>query len=66
MAMGRIPEADGNIMNPITISREEHQLFVDHTADLVLRRLSEKGCVSFAPGNGKERCSDSYQVSFMG
>lgn len=51
--MGQIPEVDGNIMNPITISREEHQLFVNHTADLVLRRLSEKGCVSFAPGKWK-------------
>ena len=49
--MGQIPEVDGNIMNPITISREEHQLFVDHTAELVLRRLREKGCVSFVPGN---------------
>ena len=49
--MGQIPEVDVNIMNPITISREEHQLFVDHTAELVLRRLREKGCVSFVPGN---------------
>ena len=49
--MGQIPEVDGNIMNPITISREEHQLFVDHTAELVLRRLREKGCVSFVPVN---------------
>lgn len=49
--MGQIPEVDGNIMKPITISREEHQLFVDHTADLVLRRLREKGCVSFVPGS---------------
>lgn len=48
--MGQIPEVDGNIMNPITISRVEHQLFVDHTAELVLRRLREKGCVSFVPG----------------
>ena len=48
--MGQIPEMDGNIMNPITISREEHQLFVDHTAEMVLRRLREKGCVSFVPG----------------
>ena len=49
--MGQIPEVDGNIMNPITISRVEHQLFVDHTAELVLRRLREKGCVSFVPVN---------------
>ena len=49
--MGQVPEVDGNIVNPITISREEHQLFVDHTADLVLRRLREKGCVSFVREN---------------
>ena len=51
--MGQIPEVDGNIVNPITISREEYHLFVDHTVELVLRRLIEKGCISFAPGNGE-------------
>ena len=47
---GQIPEVDENIVNLITISREEHQLFVDHTAELVLRRLSEKGCITGETG----------------
>ena len=48
--MGQIPEVDGNIVNPVTISREEYHLFVDYAAKLVLCRLREKGCVAGETG----------------
>ena len=64
--MGQIPEVDGNIVNPITISREEYNLFVDHTVELVLRRLIKKVVFPLFRETGKERYSDLCQVSSRG
>lgn len=40
--MGWIPEVDESIVNPVAMSKEEHHSFVDHTAELVLRKFREK------------------------
>lgn len=39
--MGRIPEVDENIGNPVTISRAEYDLFVNHAVELVLWKFGQ-------------------------
>lgn len=43
--MGRVPEIGENIVNYITISREELRLFVDDTTELMLHKFREKGSI---------------------
>lgn len=40
--MGYIPEIDENLINPISMSREEFIFFVNHTTSLVVSKLKEK------------------------
>ena len=40
--MGGIPEVDETIVNPISLSREEYQFFVEDTVKLVLGKFKEK------------------------
>lgn len=41
--MGQIPEADESVVDPVSISREEHAFFVNHAVKLILWKFGQKG-----------------------
>ena len=43
--MGQIPKVNENIVNLVTISREEYDSFVDNAVELVLCKFREKGSI---------------------
>lgn len=43
--MGYLPELDKNLVNPISISREEFNSFADNTASLVISKLNEANLI---------------------
>lgn len=43
--MGYLPEMDENLNNPISMSREEFNYFVDNTAELVMSKLRESNLI---------------------
>lgn len=43
--MGYLPELDENLVNPISISREEFNSFTDNTASLVISKLNEANLI---------------------
>ena len=45
--MGYMPEADLNMVKPISMSQEEYETFVNNTVELVLSKFREKKLVKW-------------------